>query len=123
MEQRRKFVEILRIELEDLAEDVKAMEDNTRGRAARGEITEYVLKENLAVLERERRGIAAARDCLAAVRPGDYGSLEEMIADMRSQLDDCIRCGHFEPVVRTLVERRLAKVARYVGQDVAGPRA
>lgn len=119
MEQRRKFLEILRIEIEDLAGDIEALEEHYRKRSARGEITDYVLKENVAVLEREGHGVAAVRDCLAAVRPGDYGSLEEMIDAMRGRLDDCVRCGGFEPVVRTLVERKLAKVARYVRHDVA----
>ena len=120
MEQRRKYLEILRIEIDDLAEDIESLQNHYRDRSARGEITDYVLKENVAVLEREGHGIAAVRGCLRSLRPEDYGSLDEMIAALTGHLDDCLRRGEFEPVVRALVERKLAKVARYVRQELPG---
>ncbi len=118
MEQRRKYIAILRIEIDDLAEDIRALEENNRARLARGEITDYVLKENVALLEREAHGIAAVRDSLSSVRPEEYGSLDELIAALLRLLDDCVRRGGFDPVVSTLVARKLAKVARYVRSEI-----
>lgn len=118
MEQRHKYLEILRIEVDDLAEDIKALQKHYHDRLARGEITDYVLRENVAVLEHESHGIAAVRACLEDLRPADYASLEDMIAAIGGRLDDRLRCGGFDPVVRLLVERKLAKVERYVRQDL-----
>jgi hypothetical protein len=123
LEQRRKYLEILRIEVDDLAGDITALEDHTRERRARDEITDYVLKENVALLERESHGIAAVRACLASVQPGDYGSLDALIRGLEQRLDECIRAGAFDPVVRALVAPKLAKVARYVRGDVPAPPA
>lgn len=118
MDDKHKYLEVLRIEIDDLGEDIRALQEHYRDRSARGEITDYVLKENVAVLERESHGIAAVRACVGDVRAEDYRSLDEMLAGLRERLDDRIRCGGFEPVVRRLVERKLVKVARYVRQDL-----
>jgi len=121
--EKRRYLEILRIEIDDLAEDIRTLQEHYRGRSARGEITDYVLKENVALLEREIHGVAAVRACLEEVRAEDYAGLDEMLAAVRKRLDDRIRCGGFEPVVLRLVERKLAKVARYVRHDVRVPPA
>jgi hypothetical protein len=118
VDEKRKFLEVLRIEIDDLAEDVAALEALTRGRGATGEITDYVLRENVAVLERELRGVAAVRACLAAVRAEDYAALDDLLDALRLRLADRIRCGGFDPVVRSLVERKIAKVASYVRQHL-----
>ena len=86
----------------------------TRGRSEKGEITDYVLMENVAVLEREIHGVATVRECLAHLRAEDYTSLDQMLAAIRERLDDRIRCGAFDPVVRRLVDRKIEKVALYV---------
>ncbi len=118
MDEKRKFLEILRIEIDDLAEDIAALEEHTRGRGATGEITDYVLRENVAVLERERHGVAAVGACLAEVRAESYAALEDLLAGVRARLADRIKCGGFDPVVRALVERKIAKVASYVRQHL-----
>ncbi len=112
MDQRRKYLEILRIEINDLSEDITALQDRYRGRGQKGEITDYVVMENVAVLEREIHGVATVRECLAHVRAEDYASLDEMLAAIRERLDE--RCGAFDPVVRRLVDRKLEKVTSYV---------
>jgi hypothetical protein len=114
MDERRKCLAVLRIEINDLAEDIGLLLERTRERAARGEITEYVLRENVAVLERERHGVEAVAACLEGVEPQDYADLDRLIEALRARFASCLSDHGFDPVVGRLIERKVAKVAGYV---------
>jgi hypothetical protein len=114
MDERQKCLAVLRIEIGDLAEDIGALQERTRLRAAQGEITEYVLRENEAVLERERRGVSVVAASLEGVRAEDHADLDALVDALRERFKRCLTEGDYDPVVGRLLERKLAKVAGYV---------
>ncbi|MDR1894673.1 MAG: hypothetical protein LBQ61_08345 [Spirochaetales bacterium] len=72
-----KFLGILRIELEDLAYDLQKLQELTRARAEEGEITHFVLLENLAFIQKEIMGVSKILPALEKFPPGKYQTLDE----------------------------------------------
>ena len=114
MDDKGKYLEILKIELEDLAEDIKLLVDDYKTRRESGEITNYVLLENLALLTHEIHGAESFVNILRDMQPDDYASLDEMVAVIDSKMGDLIEHGGHDPLLHKMVKRKLAKLTAYV---------
>jgi hypothetical protein len=115
--QKRKYLDILRLEIADLVEAIDMLEQHYKERHRNGEITDYVLKENVALLDRETHGVRSFLDEIADVEADDHPSLESLVREMESRLRTTIDRHVFDPVLYPLVDRKIRKVATYVEEE------
>ena len=113
---KQNYIAILRIELEDLHQDIQrlAKECNT-GRDA-GYLSENVFMQNLAIFKNELLGVHAFQHILDRIDPNSYDTLDAMIEDIRNQFQTLIRSHGIVNALQIYVNRKLDKVARYVKQ-------
>jgi hypothetical protein len=109
-----KFIDIFRVELKDLEEDINDLLEILEQRKVSHEITNYVYMENKGVLLNEISCVHELLDQLSAIDAYRYESVEAMIGDIREMLDRRIEECSFPDAVHNLVQRRLEKVCTYV---------
>jgi len=113
---KRKYLDILRIEIEDLIEDIGIIVSEYRRRRDRGEITDYVFLENLAVLHNELLGVDNMMEMLGEINPDAYNKLEDLAADIEIKIQNRIKNSHLAEALYPLIKRKLEKVSKYVAQ-------
>lgn len=109
-----KFLRVLRVELEDLEEDLNDLVVLTQERMDRRQITNYVYQENTGLLLNE---LSCLRDVLATLAEVDtarFTSAEAMIDEVQRTILERARKCAFPEVVASLVTRKIEKVRRYV---------
>ena len=113
---KQNYLRILRIELEDLHEDIERLIEQCRKSRDCGSVSEKVFMQNLATFKNELLGVNAFQAVLDAVDPNQFETLEAMIENIRSQFLSLIRSHGLVPALSIYVNRKLDKVARYVTQ-------
>jgi len=109
-----KFINIFRIELEDLEEDINDLLEILEKRKDGKEITNYVYMGNKGVLLNEISCVRELLDTLGTVDAYQYESVEAVIADVKKMLDQRIQDCAAPEVVHSLVQRKFEKVCTYV---------
>lgn len=112
----RKFLEILRIELQDLIYDLELSEDILEKRLNEHQITEYVYMENLSLLKKEILGIERIKRMLSE-SDVQINSIEELREKLESYFHDEIKSAGLPNVVFLLVNRKLEKIVKYMYLD------
>lgn len=107
------YLNALKVELQDVIEDVEMMMDLCRKRQKSGEITNYVRWQNTALFTREIKGLAALSSALDTIDPGRYETQDEMVRDINQIFEEKILKYDFPPVINALAQRKLDKVSRY----------
>jgi hypothetical protein len=110
----QKFLSVLRIELEDLEEDINDLVRLYEARKSSHEITDYVYLENKSLLLNELGCLKDLVGRLAKIDTGAYATVEEMIAHLERTISDRARQCAFPEVVSRVVRRKIEKVKRYV---------
>lgn len=108
------FLKILRIELEDLNEDIKLLVKECKEKHSTQKISEYVFQENLAVLQNELSGIEDFYKDLSKVNQENYKNLDEFVDYLKKTLKNKIREKGLVHSIYHLVERKINKVANYI---------
>lgn len=111
----RKFIGILKVELEDLESDIGDLLEICQRRKDNREITEYVYQGNKNLLIREITGIKSLVNSLDALDTRGFSSPQEMFREIDLQILARTREGDFPEAVYSLVKRRLEKVIKYLG--------
>lgn len=111
----RKFIGILKVELEDLESDIGDLLEVCQRRKDNREITNYVYLENKSLLIREITGIKSLVHSLDALDTQGFSSSQEMFREIDLQILARTREGDFPEAVYSLVKRRLEKVIKYLG--------
>ena len=114
MSVRIKYLDILRIEAEDLVEDIEALLDENENRKEKEEITNYVFLNNRAILQREKSGMKRVVQFIDTIKPREYSDLDEMIHDIEERLREKIRSSNMAQALLPLLKRKLEKVKLYV---------
>ncbi len=109
-----KFISLLRIELEELEQDICDLLELWQRRKDSHEITNYVYLENKGLLLNEVGCVKELLGNIAAVDTSRYDSVEQMISDVDNMIDKRIRECAFPEVLHSLVKRRLEKVRQYI---------
>lgn len=110
----RKYTKVLRIELEDLQEDLLVMAEIYHQRELKREITDYVFLENLSLLQSEIAGIDNIISSLDKIDPEDFTTIEEFAHYISEEFRKKTESAGFPDSVFALVNRKLAKVSRYI---------
>ncbi len=111
------YLSILKIELNDLYEDIEVLIEQCTQERESGRITNYVFMENLALFKNELLGVDAFEKIVRGTDPAAYGSLDEMLDHLKACFNDKIRSSGFPEVIRIYIERKLEKVRQYVTID------
>ena len=101
---KRKYLDILRLEIEDLIEDIGVVVNEYKRRRDLGEITNYVFLENLAVLHNELLGVDDMMEMLDNVNP-DGAILQGCYLRSRGGEINCDLCGFTPNTEATLAYR------------------
>ena len=116
-EKYQKYLKVLKIELEDLEEDLLLMAKIYQQREKDNEITDYVFLENLSLLQSEISGIERIIQSVNTIDVANFKTLDEMVehadAVFRTQTEDA----NFPESVYALVKRKLKKVSAYIHSD------
>ena len=110
----RKYVRILSIELEDLADHCEELVSQYRDGYERGEITEHVCFENTAVVMNEGCGIRRFQRIVAELDLDAYTNLGELVADIKERFLAVVSRGDLAPAAYVFAERKVDKVAKYI---------
>lgn len=111
----KKYLDILKIELSDLEEDLSALEDIYKERQRNREITNYVLLENTTVIQRELKGMKRVVEAMEDIHPETYSNLEELIQDLYGRFQEQLADYQVPETLQELLMRKLVKVKEYVG--------
>jgi hypothetical protein len=116
-ELKRKYLKLLQLELEDLAEDLEVLLELNSRKKDSGEITNYVYLENISLLQHE---IACVKDFTGHC---DSAELEQAVglADLEASLKGCLekraRASDYPEAVSQLVVRKMKKIAGYLSGE------
>lgn len=108
------YMAILKVELDDLEEDLKLLMEQAQERYEKGEITNYVYLENLAVFKQELFGVDGIARRFEKNDPSRYSNLDELIADLKEELLDVKSRDLLPQGVISMVERKFDKVKNYL---------
>jgi len=116
IEKRKNYLNILRMELEDLHEDIDNLIRECAEQKEDCEITNYVYMENLANLKNEMLGLDVFAKIIDSTDPESYATLDEMISALKVVFAERMSEYGIINAIRLLVERKLEKVKKYVMQ-------
>ena len=111
-----KYMKVLKIELEDLTEDLLVMAEIYHQRELKGEITDYVFLENLTLLQSEISGIDNILEFMDDFVPDKYSNIDEFVEALDSAFRTKSEDAGFPDSVYALVKRKLTKVSKYIKQ-------
>ncbi|MAG13193.1 MAG: hypothetical protein CMN78_01215 [Spirochaetales bacterium] len=116
-EKYQKYLKVLKIELEDLEEDLLLMAKIYQQREANNEITDYVFLENLTLLQSEISGIEQILKSIDTIDVDSFKTLDEMVEHVDVEFREKTEKSNFPEAVYALVKRKLSKVSAYIHSD------
>ena len=113
MSSKQKFLDILKVELNDLETDLDLLVDEYKKRKKNNEITDYVFLENLAVLKREMYGIDNLIEAVDSVKSDTFSNLDDMAEEIKKRIAETIAHHDLSEALLSLSERKMKKAQRY----------
>ena len=110
------YLSILRIELEDLKEDLEMLIDECRQNREDERITDHVFLANLTLFKNELLGVDEFYKILDETDYKQFKDLDAMIEHLRKRFREKIKTYSLAEAVNVCIERKLKKVAKYVTQ-------
>ncbi len=108
-----RYLKILKIELEDLENDISFSEELLRQKHDEHKITDYVFLENLSTFKSELLGIREMENEIDNLID-KYDSLDDLVKDVYKFFEDKVRDAGLPEVVFVLIKRKLDKVYQYL---------
>ena len=112
--QKDKFYRILLIELEDLQQDLRVAVQIYEERNVSGDVTNYVMRENSALLENEISGLELVCRTVGEMTPDEEESVGDLVERVRSACRRRITESHFPDALCGMVDRKISKVEKYI---------
>ncbi|MDA3955553.1 hypothetical protein [Oceanispirochaeta sp.] len=113
-ENKKLFIKILKIELEETGVDTALLIDIYRSRYTNREITQYVQRENEALLEREIHCLEKMVPELEKFPIDDYKDKDSFVQGLSVFLKSFVEVNQFPQAAFLLAERKLQKVVKYI---------
>jgi hypothetical protein len=108
------FLKLIKVEFEDIQEDIGLMEIISMDRLKNAEITNYVYHENFVVFEQERRAIHTLSTLLDENRWEEYDQPDALRDDLISAFELRIRELHAPMAVHDLIKRKIDKIHQFI---------
>ncbi len=112
-----KFLSILKMELEEIQEDLKTLLEIYRCYEQKHEITNYVLQENSSLIQAEIAALRSLFKFLDSFSIEGCGSLDELAEAVLSKFKELIKKKEFPQALYYLIERRVQKVVKYLSLE------
>lgn len=117
MPDRKRFLRLLRAELEDMDDDLRLLEDRYRARFEASEIGSYVFQENDAFLRRERDSIVKFLKIVDGIDFTLYKGLSEIETRVLALSRESVS-SHEDPEAFFIVlKRKIDKIHIYLAKD------
>jgi len=114
---KQRFIEVMRIELEDLHDDIDALLKHCDEALHEHTLTELGYFGNLRVLRSELRGVGFFSRMLDETDPEKYETLKALMDDLEKRLVEGVRKYCMVPAVDRLIRRKIEKAVKYVVED------
>lgn len=108
------FVSLLKVELQDVIEDIESLERQLRERFESAQITPYVYRENDVVLHREHAAINNFLSYIDGIDIAVYKDMAEISAALLGQLHTQLAATGGPGAVLSLVRRKINKLEEYL---------
>jgi hypothetical protein len=115
---RAKFMKILKVELEDLLEDVDIAEHRIRERFTRREVSDYVFWQNDALFRGEVECLRLLLDRLQSFDCACYADLDALVKAIDAHVQDLVRDHERPEAVCRFVSRKMQKVRSYLESGI-----
>ena len=113
----QKYIQILRLELEDLETDIKKLIAECEKSRESREWSTNVFMENLAIFNNELLGVNIFENFLTSLDIEKFTTLDEMVEFILKEFQKKVKELGLVPAINRLIERKLQKVADYVSRD------
>ena len=117
--EKENFLILLRLEMRDLAQDVKQLINQCEQEHSRGHYSANIFMQNLATFQNELLALNSFERILDHINPEDFNSLEEMIGDIRRRFHDLVDKHGLVSAIKIYIDRKLNKVAAYFARAMA----
>lgn len=114
IENRKKYLKILRIEIEDLQDDIGGLIAECKKEVETGILSNYVFLQNLTIFKKELLSLGVFFKILDSIDTEQYESLDDMIDFIRTSFSEKIKEYDLIQAINVYVERKLIKVKKYV---------
>ena len=111
----RKYLGMLKLELEDLEAYLLDLLEACQRKKDNGKITNYVYLENKGLLLREIEGLRSLRQSMDSLDTAKFSSSQDMFREIDRRIREMTQEGDFPEAVYSLVKRRLNKIVQYPG--------
>jgi hypothetical protein len=108
------FLAILRIEMDDLTEDLQQLIHKCKEDFAAEQITERVYRENLALYNNEMMGIADFNHLINSIEYAEFESLDELIDHLWNAFKRLSDTRSLAGAIQICIKRKMQKVKLYV---------
>jgi len=115
-EAKKHFLDIFRIELDDLEEDINDLIERCHENYQHGVLTERVHMENVTLFQNELSGIRSFRKTVERTRYDGFDVLDDLIDFLVSTFRREARIKDIAPALLVCIDRKLNKVKKYVTQ-------
>lgn len=115
-ETKKRFLDILHVEMVDLKADIEWMIEESQRRHKENAITERVHLENISLFQNELLGVEEFIDLLLVTSPELFSSLDDMISEMIARFEKKIKSACLAEAIIIYTKRKIMKVKKYVLQ-------
>ena len=110
-----RYIRMLKIELDDLRDDLQVLIDDCCTREKRHESTHYVCMENMAVFKREILDVNTVDHILDRIEVDEYADVDALARALDDRFGELARRHGITDAVYSMLRRRLEKLAGYIG--------
>jgi len=110
------FQEIMRVELQDLQEDIEDLVETNRKKYKDQKITQRVYLENETLYKNELLGIEEFKTLLLSKEPSEFKDLSEFIQTLKEEFHNLLKKEEIALAIKICIDRKLLKVSEYVSR-------
>lgn len=114
-EAKAKFFKICVIEIEDLIDDVTHLIDSHRRRMEKGEITDYVFRENVALLSAEKIALGHFLKVLGEFDTAEYGDINALASGIEKRFTRFLQEQGYSQALELIMAKKIRKARDYCG--------
>ncbi len=105
---------LLEAEILDAQDDIRDLERTLKTRIEAREITNYVFRENTALLEQELHALERIRALLKEIDPTDYSGVDEYGDAVMNRVREFVRHHDAPGAVVPIISRRLKRITDFL---------
>lgn len=121
MSDTRHFVRVLKVELEDLMEDIRHRIQLNDARFQREDITHYVHDENMALLNREIEALVNFIGIVDAIDVAIYKDVDEIEGTLLEASKSLVARMEDPEAIYVQLQRKMRKVRKFLSSDAIEP--